>query len=78
MQLFTPITLTKTEQDILIDTFSNPVVVKYLQSLAQTAVMELASAYDRTELDSTKYHIQGAFTQGGVAAIEQLLELARP
>ena len=73
--LFPVPTLTKTEEDILLEIFCNPVVKKYLQVISLNDLVELAeiSAIGRSDEDIAKMH---ATIRGKLSVLQTLLSLA--
>lgn len=73
--LFPVPTLTKTEEDILLEIFGNPVVKKYLQILSLNDLVELAeiSAIQRSSEDIALMH---ATIRGKLSVLQTLLALA--
>lgn len=69
--------LSKTEEDIIIDIFSSPVVKKYLMNLGQTDLNELASL-SITERDNSEVAKKHALVQGKLSVIETLLSINKP
>lgn len=75
MELFLTPSLSKTEEDLLFETFKNPVVVKYLRILALEDTKELVSlsAISKTNEDLAKAH---ATVNGKLSVIQTLLSIA--
>ncbi len=73
--LFPVPTLSKTEEDILLEVFSNPVVKKYLQVISLNDLVELAeiSAIGRSNEDIALMH---ATIRGKLSVLQTLLSLA--
>jgi hypothetical protein len=69
--------LSKTEEDIIIDIFSSPVVNKYLMNLGLSYINELASL-SVTERDSSEVAKKHALVQGKLSVIETLLSINKP
>lgn len=67
--------LTKTEENILLEVFGNPVVKKYLQVLSLNDLVELAeiSAIQRSSEDIALMH---ATIRGKLSVLQTLLALA--
>lgn len=73
--IFEPLTLSKTERDILLDVFSNPTVVKYLKAIAREDLFELAtlSITEREDSEVAKKH---ALVQGKLSTLAALLSIS--
>lgn len=67
--------LTKTEEDILLEVFGNPVVKKYLQVLSLNDLIELAeiSAIQRSNEDIALMH---ATIRGKLSVLQTLISLS--
>ena len=67
--------LTKTEEDILLEVFGNPVVKKYLQVLSLNDLIELAeiSAIQRSNEDTALMH---ATIRGKLSVLQTLISLS--
>ena len=77
MKLFEDIVLSDTEVAIVKEKLSNPVVIKYLRSLAQNAAIDAVMDNNRltTEADDI-YKVKNAFLQGTIAAVSDLVDIA--
>jgi hypothetical protein len=73
--IFQQTTISKTEIDIIIEVFSQPVVVKYLKTIAQNDLLELAtlSITERADNEVAKKH---ALIQGKLSTIATLLSIS--
>lgn len=77
MQVFPEVTFTDTEIAIIKTALSNPLVLKYLKSLAQNAAADAVLDYDRlTSETAEQYKVKNAFLQGTIAAVVDLVDLA--
>lgn len=75
--LFNPEEITKTEEDIIIELFSQPVVKKYLRIMGRNDSMELISL-SVTERDDKEISKKHALIQGKLAVITTLLSIEKP
>lgn len=75
MKIFPEQTLSKTEQDILFEIYSNPVVKKHLEIMALEDTIELLemSAISKTDSEIAKAH---ATVQGKLSVIATLLSIS--
>lgn len=77
MQLFEDLVLSDTEIAIVKERLSNPVVIKYLKSLAQNAAIDAVMDNNRLTTESDDiYKVKNAFLQGTIAAISDLVDIA--
>jgi hypothetical protein len=77
MQVFTEITFTDTEISLIRESLSNPLVIKYLRSLAYNAASDAVLDNSRlTSESSEEYKVKNAFLQGTIAAVIDLVDLA--
>lgn len=69
-------TLSKTEQDIIVDVFNNPTVIKYLKIMGRNDLEELLllSVTERDDKEVSKKH---ALIQGKLSVISTLLSLQK-
>jgi ethanolamine utilization protein EutP (predicted NTPase) len=76
-ELFQIDTLTKTEEDQIIEIFTNPLVKKYLKIMGRNDLKELAtiSVTEREDSEVGKKH---ALVQGKLAVIATLLSIQKP
>ena len=74
-EIFNQTEISKVEIDIIIDVFSNPVVTKYLRTIAENDLMELAtlSITEREDSEVAKKH---ALIQGKLSTIATLLSIS--
>lgn len=77
-ELFPTTTFTTTELVELALEFNKPVVKKYLHMLAVTAVRDLAHGQRKAGESAESYLERQAVVSGGLAAIEQLLNIEAP
>ena len=76
MKLFNEPTYSETEINIIKSHLSDPLVVKYLQGLAQVAAMDIATSPNLLLTSPIEYQNKHAFLMGTVAAISDLVDLA--
>ena len=65
----------KTEEDIVIEIFDNPVVKNYLKTLAKNDLLELATL-SITERDNSEVAKKHALIQGRLSTIVTLLSIS--
>lgn len=68
--------LSKVEQDIIIDVFSNPVVKKYLRVIAQHDITELATL-SISNLSDSEVGKKHSLVQGKLSTIVTLLSIKK-
>ena len=77
MKLFDEVILSDTEIAIVKERLSNPVVIKYLRSLAQNAAIDAVMDNNRlTSEPDDIYKVKNAFLQGTIAAVSDLVDIA--
>lgn len=67
--------LSKTEVDLIIEIFSNPVVIKYLKIMGTNDLVELATL-SITEKDDSEVAKKHALVQGKLSTIVTLLSIS--
>lgn len=73
MQLFNPVTMSKTELDIVRKAMADPAVIKFLTGIAQDAAVSLATSNRMESAEDIKSNFQ--YIQGSIHVVEQLLSL---
>jgi hypothetical protein len=71
MHVFTPVTLTQTEQDIICDKLSDPTIQKYFQFLAQGIAINILTA-DPGNSSAEEHLRKVAKAQGQLECLETL------
>jgi hypothetical protein len=77
MELFDPVELSKTEDDIVISLLANPALVKYIRGLAQVAATDYAMTTvipkEEQQIDLVANAVKGAYIQGILFLASELL-----
>lgn len=74
-ELFTPVTLSATEQDIVVSALTQPAVQKYLRALADDAIKDIV--YGEAAINETpeSYLRRLALVKGRLEAVTTLLQI---
>lgn len=70
-------TMSEAEQALIVEAFSNPTVKKYLRSLAQVDLAELATL-SVTERDNSEVAKKHALVSGKLSTLATLLSINKP
>jgi len=78
MELFKAVVLNEAEELELVQVLRTPVLVKYLKAVAEQTAFDLVNARAMEFPTAVDFQLRASFSQGGVAIISEMLEVAYP